>query len=112
MNDIVSIGRAVADPTRVRVLIALVQADLCVSELAEALGLGQSTLSSHLQVIRRSGLVTTDRLHRRIRYSLSPGARPLVEAIVGYCSEALEADPQVRADLARVSRAAAGTAIR
>lgn len=108
MNDIVGIGKALADPTRVRILIALVHADLHVRALSEALDLCQSTLSSHLQVIRRSGLVETKRRHRHVHYSLAEQARPLVEAIVGYCAESLDGDPRVRADLAGVAQAAGG----
>lgn len=104
MNDVVLLGKVLSDATRVRILVALVQSDLCVCEMVDALELGQSTLSTHLQVVRQSGLVETARRHKMVSYSLAEPARPLVEAILGSSAEALDADKRIRRDLARVAQ--------
>nr|MDQ2688161.1 ArsR family transcriptional regulator [Armatimonadota bacterium] len=44
MNDLVLLGKALADPTRIRILAILQEGELCVCEVADALKMGQSTL--------------------------------------------------------------------
>lgn len=56
-DDPVIFFRALADPTRWRMIRMLMDRVLCVCELAEILGLPHSTVSSHLQVIRKAGLL-------------------------------------------------------
>lgn len=102
MNDVVLLGKALSDPTRVRILYALLQSDLCVCEMVDALEMGQSTLSSHLQTIRQAGVVETNRRHKMVSYALTTEARPLIEAIVASNRLALEADRRISRDLARV----------
>ncbi len=58
MNQLVLLAKALTDPSRVRVLALLREQELCVCELCDVLGLTQSTLSTHLQVIRKAGLVS------------------------------------------------------
>jgi len=50
--------KAMADPTRLRILQALQHGEWCVCELAYALEVAQSTLSTHLQ-LRQAELVVT-----------------------------------------------------
>lgn len=57
--------RALSDPARLRLLLALRGAELGVSELAEAAGVSQPTASKHLAVLRRAGLVRVDRVGSR-----------------------------------------------
>lgn len=102
MNDVVLFGKALADPTRVRILVALSESDLCVCEMVDALEMGQSTLSSHLQTIRQSGLVETTRRHKMVAYALRPEAAPLVRAVLASSQAALDADRRVQRDRQRV----------
>ncbi len=81
MNDLVSFGKALSDPTRVRILNLLRRTDLCVCELVDALELGQSNLSTHLQVLRNSGVVTTEKRAQWVIYGIEPAARESVEAL-------------------------------
>jgi len=53
---------ALSDPTRLRLLLALREAELGVSELAEVVGISQPTASKHLAALRRAGLVQGDRV--------------------------------------------------
>ncbi len=102
MNDVVLLGKALSDPTRVRILYALLQSDLCVCEMVDALEMGQSTLSSHLQTIRQAGIVETSRRHKMVSYALTAEARPLLAAVMGLNQAALEADRRISRDLQRV----------
>lgn len=102
MNDVVLFGKALSDATRVRILYALLQSDLCVCEMVDALEMGQSTLSSHLQTIRQAGIVATNRRHKMVSYALTAEARPLLASVMGLNQAALEADRRISRDLIRV----------
>lgn len=95
-------GKALADPTRVRILVALMESDLCVCEMIDALEMGQSTLSSHLQTIRQAGIVETTRRHKMVSYALTEEARPMVQAVFAMSQGALDADRRIQRDLTRV----------
>jgi DNA-binding transcriptional ArsR family regulator len=50
--------KALADPVRVRLMSMLLNADeVCTCELAPAVGLTEATVSHHLSVLRRAGLI-------------------------------------------------------
>ena len=51
--------KAIADPVRVRLLSLLLASDeLCTCDLAPSLGVSEATVSHHLGVLRKAGLVT------------------------------------------------------
>ncbi|MEU6916906.1 ArsR/SmtB family transcription factor [Streptomyces olindensis] len=64
-------GRALADPIRCRVLLALRDAPAYPADLAEALGVSRTRLSNHLACLRDCGLVVTVPDGRRTRYELA-----------------------------------------
>ncbi|MFD3469936.1 ArsR/SmtB family transcription factor [Streptomyces sp. NPDC058682] len=64
-------GRALADPIRCRILLALRDAPAHPSDLADALGISRTRLSNHLACLRDCGLVTAVRDGRRTRYELA-----------------------------------------
>lgn len=56
----VTFFRALADPTRWRIARLVSGQALCVCELADILGMPQSSVSSHVQIIRRAGLLESE----------------------------------------------------
>ncbi|WP_030774420.1 ArsR/SmtB family transcription factor [Streptomyces sp. NRRL F-2664] len=64
-------GRALADPIRCRLLLALREAPAYPSDLAEALGVSRTRLSNHLACLRDCGLVVAVPQGRRTRYELA-----------------------------------------
>ncbi|MFC9816350.1 ArsR/SmtB family transcription factor [Streptomyces virginiae] len=64
-------GRALADPIRCRILLALRDAPAHPSDLADALGISRTRLSNHLACLRDCGLVTAVPDGRRTRYELA-----------------------------------------
>ncbi|WP_405982401.1 ArsR/SmtB family transcription factor [Streptomyces sp. NBC_00158] len=64
-------GRALADPIRCRVLLALRRAPAFPADLADALGISRTRLSNHLACLRDCGLVVTVPDGRRTRYELA-----------------------------------------
>ncbi|MCX4965820.1 ArsR/SmtB family transcription factor [Streptomyces sp. NPDC079020] len=64
-------GRALADPIRCRLLLALREAPAHPSDLADALGISRTRLSNHLACLRDCGLVVAVPEGRRTRYELA-----------------------------------------
>src|SRR5262245_55611592 len=63
-----------ADPVRVRMLFCLVAVDeLCVGDLAAALGISLDQSSYALKLLRTAGLVQTRRAGRAVHYRLADG---------------------------------------
>src|SRR5438128_7289900 len=64
-------GRALADPTRVRILTVLRRGEQAVGQIALAAKTRQSTVSKHLQVLLHAGLVQRRRDASTVLYSLT-----------------------------------------
>ena len=62
--------KALSDPTRVRIVSLLSDAELCVCDLAAALGMSQSAVSHQLRTLRDLRLVRWRREGRQIFYTL------------------------------------------
>jgi ArsR family transcriptional regulator len=71
MNNIVTLFKALADETRLRVLKLLSRGELCVCEIAAALRLEQPRLSFHLRILKEAGIVLVRRQERWILYRLN-----------------------------------------
>jgi DNA-binding transcriptional ArsR family regulator len=65
------VGRALADPIRARLLLALRDSPAHPADLAEAMGISRSRLSNHLACLRGCGLVVAVPVGRRTRYELA-----------------------------------------
>ena len=61
------------DSTRIRILFVLFEAEVCVCDLAEALGMTQSAVSHQLKILKQSKLVKARREGKSIFYSLADG---------------------------------------
>ncbi|MFG3258785.1 ArsR/SmtB family transcription factor [Streptomyces sp. NPDC048172] len=64
-------GRALADPIRCRILLALREAPAYPSDLADALEISRTRLSNHLACLRDCGLAVAVPDGRRTRYELA-----------------------------------------
>jgi ArsR family transcriptional regulator len=100
--ELLGIAKVLGDPTRVRVVAVLRHGDLCVCELVDALGISQSSLSSHLQICRQAGVLTTRKESRWIYYSLSTRYSQLIKCI--YTELQLGSDEQLRRDAKRLKK--------
>ncbi len=74
--------KTLGHPGRLMILCNLADGERAVGELADEVGLTQSTLSQHLARMRREGLVTTRRESQTIFYRLADGdVRKLIKSI-------------------------------
>lgn len=65
------LGRAMADPTRSRILLSLLDAPGYPAELARELELTRTNVSNHLACLRGCGLVVAAAEGRRTRYEIA-----------------------------------------
>jgi len=68
--DIADFYKVFGDSTRIRILYALVEKELCVGDLAQELNMSQSAVSHQLRVLRQNDLVKFRRDGKSIVYSL------------------------------------------
>jgi len=80
--------KALANRHRLLIICQLIDAERSVGQLVEFLGIRDSTVSQHLALLRKDGLVTARRDGQTIWYSISSGpARELVETLYRvYCA--------------------------
>jgi len=70
--------RALAEPIRLQVVLALQDGERCVCDLTGDLDLAQSKLSFHLKVLKEAGLIRARQEGRWIYYRLEPSALMLL----------------------------------
>jgi len=71
MKQTVKVFKAISDPTRLRILLLLLQRELCVCELTAILEMKQSRISHQLRVLRNVDLVEDIRDGKWIIYRVS-----------------------------------------
>jgi len=99
MTDPVQLFRALADPTRLRILNLVAHREICVCQIVEALGLGQSKVSRHLAYLRNAGLVEDRRDGLWMYYSLAQPMGRLHEQVVEWLQQSKEELPTAANDL-------------
>lgn len=71
LYDLAELFKVFGDSTRVKILYALFEAELCVCDMAQLLGLTQTAVSHQLRVLKNNKLVKFRREGKNIFYSLS-----------------------------------------
>ncbi len=70
LDDASYLVKVLADPTRMRMIAALLASELCVCDLADLTGMSQSAISHQLRVLRQSRVVKYRREGKNTFYSL------------------------------------------
>ena len=71
LQRIAEVLKAMADPTRLKILHSLQQGERCVSDILEIVGGSQANVSKHLSVLKRAGLVESRRDGLNVFYQIS-----------------------------------------
>lgn len=71
LYDLAELFKVFGDSTRIRILYALFEAELCVGDMAQLLGLSQTAVSHQLRVLKTNKLVRCRREGKSIFYSLA-----------------------------------------
>jgi ArsR family transcriptional regulator, lead/cadmium/zinc/bismuth-responsive transcriptional repressor len=70
VNSLAETFKVLGDTTRIRILDAISQSELCVCDIARLLGLTESAVSHQLRLLRGMRLVRPRRAGRMVFYSL------------------------------------------
>jgi ArsR family transcriptional regulator len=97
--------RALADPTRLRLVNLMGNREICVCYFVEILGMSQPKISRHLAYLRRAGIVTSRRNGKWMHYRLSIPKDETAAAILQETVKHLGAKPEMQRDSARLSSA-------
>ena len=84
--DLAELFRIFADSTRIKILYVLFEAEMCVCDIAELLGMTQSAISHQLRLLKQAKLVKFRREGKTVFYSL---ADDHVRTIIGMGMEHL-----------------------
>lgn len=87
MKEELDLFRALSDGTRLRIMVLLLERELCVCQLEWALGLTQAKVSRHLNVMKAVGFVKDRREGIWIFYSLAKPKNKLEKAVRSYLKE-------------------------
>ncbi len=79
-DALLEVARALADPTRLRMLDLLLEGELYAQEIVGRLGIAQSAVSRHLAQLERAGLLTVDSRRGSKYYAVNPDQ---LEAVAG-----------------------------
>lgn len=71
LYDLAELFKVFGDSTRIRILFVLFEAEVCVCDLAAALGMTQSAISHQLRILKQNKLVKNRREGKSIFYSLA-----------------------------------------
>lgn len=105
MRDFLHITGALADASRVRMLLALRDGELCVCQLTELCGLAPSTVSKHLAILHQARLVEARKEGRWMYYRLPDADAPVViREALDWVVKALKTDPQAVSDRRSLQR--------
>ena len=90
-KNIVQFSRALADPTRWRIVRLVLDEALCVCELADILQMPQSSVSSHVQIIRKAGLLESEKCEKWTYFQIHRDYRKLIQSLAKFFNQSDEA---------------------
>ncbi len=76
MRELMAVTKALADESRVRILLALEPGELCVCQVVELLQLAPSTVSKHVSILKQARLVESRKEGRGMFYRLADDDGP------------------------------------
>jgi ArsR family transcriptional regulator len=96
--------KALADPTRLRLINLIGDDEVCVCFFVEVLNINQPKISRHLAYLRRAGVVSGRREGKWIHYRLVEPPDPHAANIFREVRAALPNDPAMKSDRARLEK--------
>jgi len=96
MKSFIKVMKALSDPSRVKIIKALQQKDMCVCELQAALNLAQPTVSKHLKILEEAGMVVYKKDGLWVNYYLADGkSSPYAASLLGNLQHWLNEDMEI-----------------
>ena len=100
-----AITKALSDPNRVRILLALRRGELCVCQITELFGFAPSTVSKHLSILHHAGLILSRKSERWVYYRLpDESAQPLAREALAWVQKSLAKTDEAAADAKKLKQ--------
>lgn len=100
--------RALADPTRLRLVHLMADREICVCYFVEVIDAPQPKISRHLAYLRQAGIVSARREGKWMHYQLVVPSDPHAAAILKTTLDALKQDKELQRDLQKLTKACCG----
>ena len=97
--------RALADPTRLRLLNLIADREICVCYFVEILGISQPKISRHLAYLRRAGIVAARRQGRWMHYRLVVPQDAVASSILKETLKHLRERPDMQREFTKLGTA-------
>lgn len=94
--------KALADPTRLRIVGLLQHGEICVCHIHGSLGISQPKASRHLAYLRRAGVVQGEKRGLWVYYSLAAQSSKLAQALLDAARHCTSHLTTARSDAARL----------
>lgn len=104
MKPFVKTTKAISDPNRVRILMALRAGELCVCRIIELLQLAPSTVSKHLTILKQAGLIEGRKEGRWMYYRLPQDPNSRAWDTLHWVFQSLERSSDVKDDEVRLAK--------
>jgi ArsR family transcriptional regulator len=98
MEELSQLYKALSEETRIRIVMLLMQGELCVCDIQAVLDEPQSKISRHLAYLKHSGLLSSTRVGVWMHYLIKESADKTCKAQLAFMKEQLSQLPQYRAD--------------
>ena len=100
-----AITKALSDPNRVRILLALQCRELCVCQITELFGFAPSTVSKHLSILHHANLILSRKSERWVYYRLpEKTAAVAVREALDWVHKSLAKTPEAAADARKLKQ--------
>jgi ArsR family transcriptional regulator len=88
LYDLAELFKVFGDSTRIRILFALFEEEMCVCDIAESLNMTQSAISHQLKILKQSKLVGNRREGKQIIYFLADDhVRTIIDQGINHIEE-------------------------
>jgi ArsR family transcriptional regulator len=105
MREFMAITKALSDPSRVRILLALRRRELCVCQITELFGFAPSTMSKHLSILHHAGLIQSRKTERWVHYRLpDQSVPPAVRKALDWVHRTLAKTAEAKTDTKRLEK--------
>jgi len=100
--------KALADPTRLRLINLIADREVCVCYFVEVIDAPQPKISRHLAYMKRAGIVSARRDGKWIHYKLVMPPDPHAASILQATVDSLKQDRELQRDFQRLTKACCG----
>jgi ArsR family transcriptional regulator len=98
MREFMAITKALSDPSRVRILLALRRKELCVCQITELFGFAPSTMSKHLSILHHAGLIQSRKAERWVYYRLPDKTPVMMREALNWVHQTLAKTSEAKTD--------------